>query len=703
MTKLSDITKLSKSFCMVFVLTSAIFAKDISVSVENTANDARPAGPATFGMIFAKGDAPTALLVKNHEAQVDVKRHWPDGSIKHAVYTVNLPVIEKGGNLKLEFAPAENKDNFVPPGSAAEDLKLLDDVVVQISIHAGPQENVSLKHLIATSQPTRPMWLAGPYAREWHFKVAPADANGKGDPDLEVRFEVRYYPLVKTARISVIVENCHWLTPGNIPYDVKILSNGKDVYAKKDVGSFPHAARDDLPNNYLGHAAGARWIKRFWVAAGAGEARELGDAHIRYDLNYWNTTGLLPNYDATLKMPESALERMDKRWESAPRDILQNGFILPAFPTTGGREDIGPLPTWTARYVISQDPRALRIVLGNGDMGASCPVHNRDEKTEWTISIDDHPTYSLNPPGSKFVVKPRDTADTPWVMPSKSRFAVDSAHQPSLAYVPYLVTGDYFYLEELQFWANWNILKDNYGYRQKEKGVLSFAMQVRGVGWALRQLVHAAAISPDNFEKNRADYFTEKLNNNIQYYRDYLDGKLDFKPEPLGIFRRAVGIAYGDTEEIRKKYRTTAGWMYNFLSWSFIHIVEQGFTEAIPVRDYFCKLGIGAFIHPDEIPPFAGTAYFLPLAEQDEDGEIRIYQTWKEVAQGFEKMGVKIPTKVSSPDSGGSYSYIARGVLLEGVRAEMPGAKEALQWLETQLPNCRQALERDPTWAFTPP
>ncbi len=26
-----------------------------------------------------------------------------------------------------------------------------------------------------------------------------------------------------------------------------------------------------------------------------------------------------------------------------------------------------------------------------------------------------------------------------------------------MAYLPYLVTGDYFYLEELQFWASWNV------------------------------------------------------------------------------------------------------------------------------------------------------------------------------------------------------------------------------------------------------
>ena len=45
-----------------------------------------------------------------------------------------------------------------------------------------------------------------------------------------------------------------------------------------------------------------------------------------------------------------------------------------------------------------------------------------------------------------------------------------------------------------------------------------------------------------------------------------------------------------------------------------LHAVEQGYTDAVPVRDYFVKLCIGAFTHPDEIPPFA--QFILKICEQ---------------------------------------------------------------------------------------
>ena len=119
------------------------------------------------------------------------------------------------------------------------------------------------------------------------------------------------------------------------------------------------------------------------------------------------------------------------------------------------------------------------------------------------------------------------------------------------------------------------------------------------------------------------------------------------------------------------------------------------------------KWTIGSFTHPDEITPYAGTAYYLFVGQTGPDGKTRYYQTWKEVAEGtFGPVAgepkPKPPTRVSYADYGGSYSYIARGVLLEALRAGRPGAADALRWLEAKLPNRRKVLAADPTWAFAP-
>ena len=71
----------------------------------------------------------------------------------------------------------------------------------------------------------------------------------------------------------------------------------------------------------------------------------------------------------------------------------------------------------------------------------------------------------------------------------------DTAHQPSLAYLPYLLTGEYYFLEELHFWATSNSLETDPGNRGYEKGLIHW-QQVRGQAWSLRTLGHAAYITP---------------------------------------------------------------------------------------------------------------------------------------------------------------------------------------------------------------
>lgn len=673
----------------------------IAVKVENTSAVERAAGPVTFAMVLAEGGVPSTVAIEKLATQVDVKRRWPDGSLKHAVITVALPKLPAKGSRELILKPVERVDEktAVPPEIASA-LKQLEDLKVKLEIHNEPRRSVSLKKLIAEGRPVR-VWLAGEQVVEYHYRAAPTDEKGKPDPDLEVRFRVRYYPAAKSARVALVVENCHWQSPGNVPYDVQVLVGGKEVYACPGAGVWPSQEAGGKYADYLGHPRGARWVKRFWLG------RRLDEVHVGYDAAYLCGTGLLPRYDSALKVPEEELEKMAAHWrEKAATDILQRGTIMAYFPTTGGRADIGPLPRWTARYLISQDPRARLVTWGNADLSGSCPVHLRDAKTDWFINLDEHPTYSHNPRGTRERVKPRDITDTPWVKAPRSYFSVDAAHQPSLAYVPYLMTGDYYYLEEMGFWAAHNMVTIHYQYRQQEKGLLT-PNQVRGVAWTLRNLVHVAALAPDASREQA--YFEAKLHNNLKYLSDFATGP---DASPLGIYKLGATHAYtrGWPSEWRNRYYSMPGWQHNFLAWVAAHAVDHGYQEAAPFRDYVMKFTIGLLAHPDEVTPFAGTAYFVFVGERFKDKPTRWCRSWKEVsdltykAPGFEPR--KLPTAVSYPGFGGSYSYIARGVLIEALRVGHPDsekAKSALKWLESHLPNRQQVMSANPKWAFSVP
>jgi len=665
-----------------------------TVIVENPGKAERPAGPVTFGMVFAKGDVPRGrtIAAKGCRTQANIKRRWPDRSAKHAILTVSLPTIRAAGAVPLHLvcAVVPKVEMAAPTKPVGKALPRDLDCEVAFTIHKGATETASLRSAVDGAKTTT-RWLDGLWVgltEEFLLKAAPVDKDGKPDPDLDVRFHVRHYPSTNSTRIAVVVENCRWKCPGNIPYDVSIKVGGVQVYARKEAGRWEGYRRE---KDYIGHPKWARWVKRFWVG------RPLDDVHVRYDVKYLNGTGLLPRYDVSQPVAERSIARMAAAWKKARTDILQNGFILPYFPTTGGRPDIGPLPGWTALYIASQDQRAKEVVLGLGDLAGSCPVHFRDPKTDFPPTLDDYPTYSLNRRGTRMRIKPRDTANTPYVLPARSYFSVDSAHQGSFAYVPYLITGDYYYLEEMWFWANYNMIKIHQSYRKQATGLLT-PNQVRGTAWALRNLLHPAALSPDGTPAKK--YFENKLANNIKYLNAFVAGP---KATPIGSYTIGGSHAYtrGWAYPMRTRYFSIAGWQHNFLAWSLSHVVDHGYTEATPIRDYLMKWTIGSVTHPDEITPHAGSAYYLFIGERTGKKTTRWCRTWKEVSD----LTYKAPgERVRKPPTrtGGNYAHIARGVLIQAIRAKQPDAWKAFNWLNSQLPNGGK-LPAGHKWAFEIP
>lgn len=96
-----------------------------------------------------------------------------------------------------------------------------------------------------------------------------------------------------------------------------------------------------------------------------------------------------------------------------------------------------------------------------------------------------------------------------------SYYSADTPHQPSFAFVPYIITGDYYYWEELKFWANYEMMGKNASYRSFRLGLLEHD-QVRGQAWAWRTLGQAVFIAPTTDPQKT--YLEEKMMNNITWY-----------------------------------------------------------------------------------------------------------------------------------------------------------------------------------------
>ena len=373
----------------------------------------------TFAHPFRKGDVKETVVLKVGDedigAQVEVKRRYADASVKHAIISAPIRQAQTGQTLKLDIYSSAGQpvvDPIVqdfPKGFSAEVIFRFPD---------GSQRRANAlefynKAVSGIERYRLVKWLHGLLTSEVQLIGPPSGTNGDLDPDLLVIFGLRLIKGGKSVRVEVTVESPWVDVPGNVPYDITALVGGKEVMSQKHIGYWNHRMPYWLKgkDRDLGHFAHARWRKIFWWGS------KPPETHIRYELPYLVSTLLIPPYDINLAISSEQLDRGLKRWEQSPRGVLENGIIMAYFPTTGGREDLGPYPAWTTRYLISQDNRPWNIVLGTGDLAGSFPVHIRDRKTGRIFSIDKHPGFSLNTQGTLEKIPPRPASDRPYILP----------------------------------------------------------------------------------------------------------------------------------------------------------------------------------------------------------------------------------------------------------------------------------------------
>jgi len=109
--------------------------------------------------------------------------------------------------------------------------------------------------------------------------------------------------------------------------------------------------------------------------------------------------------------------------------------------------------------------------------------------------------------GRKDAFPPVTIGENPWTP--------EVAHHPSLFYVPYLITGDHFYLEEQQFWTAWILGSVDPNYREADKALVA-SNQLRGQAWSLRTLGETVVVTPDRHPLKA--YFSAKMTNNLNWY-----------------------------------------------------------------------------------------------------------------------------------------------------------------------------------------
>ena len=558
--------------------------------LRNNWNEGSEADLFTFGQVFREGalfpDEKIAAAFDGAEfaAQLDVHARHEDGSVRHGAITIKTPPLSSGKTI--EGALVKTGSTALSDFDASEILTSRFDFPLSLLFHYGDGSTRKVRWNARASAidafgRSEELWLNGPLVKEARFEHDVA-------PHLRLRFDVRVYR-DGDIRTNLVFSNEKTFSPGRREslYDLKI----GDINAPTFIA------------DQIYHHRAATWRKVLWT----GDQPKL---HIIHDLGLLSDSGAILPLDPSLGVSASVAAGAEFRMKD--QGPLGEGTIHKYFPSTGGRADIGMFPRWTSHYLVAQTERTKRVMLRNADAGGAAPWHHLDERTNAPLSIEDHPQFWSDERGLK--PEHADDAGHPDLYASfDGRWTPDHSHKPSLFLVPWLVTADRYYADELAMQSAYAVFGR---WPDLREGTLkSFDVeQVRATAWSMRDLSDAAWALPDTHPSKA--YLTRALNESFRLMKEkYVDRRAMQSAGALeGYLEEDV---YGEPERI-------SPWQNDYVALALWQSARRGDPHADDLLSWSSNFHLERVLS-DAIPPKYAAAYMFPA--KGEDGRSPV-QTW---------------------------------------------------------------------------
>ena len=585
----------------------------VGLVLQNPTSATATAREITFGQEFTAGQVPagTQLVAmiggRAVAVQMDVKTTNPDGSVAMAVLTMEQPAIAAGVStpVMLALAPTGtgpgtpvNIAALAAPGSSYNlvvNLRLhnSDGSTTPVTINAGQALAAALKSGAYST------WLSGPQATQVRIDVPVAGS-------LHVTMDITDYADGTTSTdVSFNNDIAMTATGGTAVYDATITQNGAVAFQQNAITQYQYT----------------EWDQTFASNGAPG-------VNVQHDIAALEKTGLIQNYDLTTGVATSQIAAAETtQLNSVGFDsVLSNAGIYEGMPDTGGRWDIGTTTEANALWLMTQNATAAEYALDQANAAGSIPWHMSDPTTGTFLTATAYPTLWADSRGGTSVGYRTTGLTQPLPTPAQTGWHLDVAHQPDNDYIAYLMTGDQYYLDQLNAQASYDVLSmrpntNTTGVlngRQGAAGIVADGnTQVRAAAWNLREIVEAAAANPDGSPEKA--YFTQVENNNFNYLLTFVSTLNE--GQATGWMPGAYPAGF------------IAPWQQDYLATTVALAAEQGNAAAKQLLGWETNFLAGRFVNAaNGFSPYLGGQYNLAV-DSPTGGQIgSALQTWSAIA-----------------------------------------------------------------------
>ena len=556
----------------------------VGFNLENNQSTTLAAHYISFQQVFKAGQVSPGdnlIAIVNGTkipVQMDVKTFNPDGSVQSALLTLSQPAIPANTSLSLMLSTLG-----VAPAAPLSLSGLTDsnyNLTVSLAIHGGSTINLDAATLLqqALAAGKVSYWQQGPLATQGRIDVP---ISGSLHVTLDI---TRYADGTTSTDVQFNNDYAMQSTGGNTVYDVAISQNGSTVLSQSNITQYQYQT----------------WHK---VISSNGNA----NVNIVHDINYLEQTGAIPNYDLAAGVSASTLSSE----VITGNQILGPGSVTQNMPMAGGRGDIGPMPSWNAVWLMTQNQQAAQFALAQADAAGSVPWHFFDPKTGNYVDLKNYPTLWADPRGTPTLTQQPSAA---------SGWTPESSHQPDLSYVAYLMTGSRYYLDQLNAQATFSELSVWPAPRQNGLGLVANGYdQVRAQAWSLRQIDEAASANPDGSAEKAT--FTQLANNNWHWLVSQIPTWTAQEGQAYGYLPGAYGDGTG---------AMMAPWQQDYFASTAIQAAEGGNADALTFLKWESNFLVGRFLNSaNGFNPHDGVAYNLNVG----NGSGQDYNTWAQIEQ----------------------------------------------------------------------